>query len=212
MRGIRLTGLAISILLGYSGVAVSAQNTNPPGPFLETCTDVSVKNGNLYATCKDDKGKPHSAKLSAYEKCSTAIINKNGSLECPHAGSALPPGSYTDSCRKIQMKGTTLRAVCKNMDGRDIETFLKDATSCSQGVINVNGFLNCAMNDVLPPGSYLATCKDIRVQSGTLYASCNNGKDQWLDATMSDVHKCTGDIANQEGTLHCTEIKKVERR
>jgi hypothetical protein len=29
---------------------------------------------------------------------------------------------------------------------------------------------------------------------------------------MRDAHKCTGDIANQEGALRCTEIKKMERR
>src|SRR5215472_13111301 len=135
----RISSLAVvatSLFLALCGTAASAQDTNPPGPYQQTCTDISVKNGNLYAKCKDEKGKSHAAKLSAYEKCSTAIVNKNGSLECQHAGSALPAGSYTESCRKIQMKGTTLRAVCKNMDGRDIETSLKDATSCSQGVIN----------------------------------------------------------------------------
>ncbi len=209
-----LTVLAVSMFLWSSGAAAAAQTANPPGPYQQTCTDISTKKGNLYAKCQDEKGKAHSAKLSNYEKCGSEIVNKNGKLECAHAHAAtsLPPGPYKDSCTKIQMKGTTLRAVCKNLDGREIETSLKDASNCSQGVTNLNGFLNCEVSDVLPPGSYLATCKDIQVQGTTLHATCNNGKDQWLPAEMRDAHKCTGDIANQEGTLRCTEIKKVERR
>jgi hypothetical protein len=207
-----LTILAISIFFGHPCAAAAVQDANPTGPYQQTCTDISVKNGNLYGKCQDEKGKTHSAKLSNYQKCSTPIVNKNGSLECPHAGPTLPPGPYTKTCTKIQMKGTTLHAVCKNLDGRQIETSLKEANSCSQGIINVNGFLNCAVSEVLPPGSYLATCKDIRVQGTTLNATCNNGKDQWLPAEMRDIQKCTGDIANQEGNLRCTEIKRVERR
>jgi CVNH domain len=214
-----LTILAVSFFplnsgVWNSGAAVAAQDANPPGPYQQTCTDISTNKGNLYAKCQDEKGKSHSAKLSDYEKCGSEIVNKNGKLECAHAhaATALPPGPYKDSCTKVQMKGTTLHAVCKNFDGRGIESSLTEANSCSQGVINLNGFLNCQVNDVLPPGSYLATCKDVHVEGTTLHATCNNGKDQWLPAEMRDAHKCTGDIANQEGALRCTEIKKVERR
>ncbi len=209
-----LSILAISVFIVHFSVAAAAQTANPPGPYQQTCTDISTKKGNLYAKCQDEKSKTHSAKLSNYEKCGSEIVNKNGKLECAHthAATSLPPGPYKDSCTKIQMKGTTLHAVCKNFDGREIETSLKEANGCSQGVTNLNGFLNCEVSDVLPPGSYLATCKDIRVQGTILYANCNNGKDQWLPAEMRDAHKCTGDIANQEGKLRCTEIKKVERR
>jgi hypothetical protein len=217
MRGVSVFGLVVGvIILGKAGgVPGAAQEANPPGSYQQSCSDISVKKGNLYAKCQDDKGKNHSAKLSHYEKCSD-IVNKNGSLHC-NAGSedgkpSLPRGSYTDSCHDITMKGNTLHAICKSADGREAPATLKDAGHCAQGVANVNGVLSCEVSDVLPPGSYISTCKDIRMQRTTLMASCDNGKGRSIAAELRDAHKCTGDIMNQNGKLKCTPIKKVERR
>jgi hypothetical protein len=209
--------LAIMILLGCAAGFSAAQEANPEGSYQQTCSDVSVKKGTLYAKCQDAKGKSQSAKLSHYEKCSD-IANKNGKLECAGGDKAAAPppsqpaGSYTDSCRNIQMKGSTLHAVCKSLDGRELPTSLKDANRCAEGVANINGILNCEVSGVLPPGSYIATCKDVRLQGNTLSASCNDGKDHWLNASLRDVQKCIGDIANQNGTLRCISVKKMERR
>ncbi|HEY7405587.1 MAG TPA: CVNH domain-containing protein [Candidatus Angelobacter sp.] len=205
-----LFALAIATFLGHA----VAQEANPSGSYQQTCSNISVRKGNLYAQCQDEKGKSHSAKLSSYGKCTADIVNKNGSLECAHTHNApaQPPGPYTETCRDIQMKGSTLHAVCKSVDGREMPTKLNDANRCMQGVTNINGVLSCVVSDVLPPGSYLATCRDVRWQATTLHASCNNGKDQWLPAELRDAHKCTGDIANHEGKLRCIAIKRVERR
>jgi CVNH domain-containing protein len=189
-----------------------SQEGVPAGSYQQTCTDISVKNGNLYAKCQDAKGKAHSARLSHYEKCDGEIINKKGSLECSHAPAALPPGPYAESCKDPQMKGTTLHAVCRSADGREMPASLKDANRCAQGVANLNGVLTCVVNEVIPPGSYMATCKDIRVQGTTLYASCNDGQDHWRAAQLRDAHKCPGDISNYHGELRCVEIRKMERR
>ena len=217
MRSIStLSFFAITILLGSTSRPSAAQEANPAGSYQQTCSDISVKKGNLYAKCQDTKGKTHSAKVSHYEKCSE-ITNKNGKLECSGGGddggaSSQPRGSYTDSCRNIQMKGTTLHAVCKSLDGRELPTSLKDANRCSEGVANINGILNCEVSDVLPPGSYIATCKDVRLQGTTLIASCNDGKDHWLNATLRDANRCGGDIANQNGSLRCTSFRRMEKR
>ena len=77
------------------------------------------------------------------------------------------------------MKGSTLYAVCRSFDGREAPTSLRDANHCAQGIVNLNGILNCEVSDVLPPGSYIATCKDVRMQGTTLHATCDNGKDHW---------------------------------
>ncbi|MGH9635771.1 MAG: CVNH domain-containing protein, partial [Candidatus Angelobacter sp.] len=120
-------------------------------------------------------------------------------------------GSYTDSCKNIQMKGTTLHAVCKSLDGRELPTSLKEANRCAEGVANINGILNCEISGVLPPGSYIATCRDVRLQGTTLYATCNDGKDHWLSASLRDLQKCSGDIANQNGMLRCTATNREKR-
>jgi len=211
---ITLNFWAIMILLGCAAGFSQAQEANPEGSYQQTCSDVSVKKGTLYAKCQDAKGKSQSAKLSHFEKCSD-IANKNGHLECAGGATAASPsqpaGSYTDSCRNIQMKGSTLHAVCKSLDGRELPTSLKDANRCAEGVANINGILNCEVSGVLPPGSYIATCKDVRLQGNTLSASCNDGKDHWRNTSMRDANKCGGDIANQNGTLRCVPIKMEKR-
>ncbi|MGC2743064.1 MAG: CVNH domain-containing protein [Candidatus Angelobacter sp.] len=206
---------AVMILLGCAARVSAAQKANPEGSYQKTCSDVSAKKGTLYAKCQDTEGKSHSAKLSHYEKC-TDIANNNGKLECAGgaqaAAPALPAGSYTDSCKNIQMKGTTLHAICKSLDGREMPTSLKSANSCAEGVANVNGIQNCEVSGVLPPGSYIATCKDVRLQGTTLSAACNDGKDHWRNTGLRDVQKCNGDIANQNGRLRCVPVKKMEKR
>jgi CVNH domain len=214
MRCMSTLGLfVIMIALGQAGGAVAVQEANPPGSYQQTCSDISVKKETLHAKCQDEKGKAHSAKLSHYGQCAD-IVNKNGSLQCAHGeggAPSQPPGSYTESCRDIRMKGSTLSAICKSVDGREAATTLRDANRCAQGVVNVNGILNCEVSDVLPPGSYISTCKDVRMQGTTLYASCNNGKERWVPAELRDAHKCSGDIANQNGTLRCAPIKRMEK-
>jgi hypothetical protein len=206
--------LAIMVFLACTAGISLAQESNPAGSYQQTCSDIAVKKGTLYAKCQDTKGKSHSAKLSHFEKCSD-IANKNGKLECAGGEKAAAPsqpgGSYTDSCKNIQMKGSTLHAVCKSLDGRELPTSLKEANRCAEGVANINGILNCEVSGVLPPGSYIATCRDVRLQGTTLYATCNDGKDHWLSASLRDVQKCNGDIANQNGALRCTAINREKR-
>jgi hypothetical protein len=214
MRRLSALGLfVIAVFLCQSGRG-SAQEGSPQGSYQQTCSDISVKKGTLRARCKDEKGKTHHASLAHYENCAADIANKNGSLICAQGeggAPSLPRGSYTDSCRNIQMKGSTLHAICKSADGHEAPASLRDANRCAQGVVNINGILNCEVSDVLPPGSYLATCKDVRLKGTTLVASCNNGKDRWLPTELRDAHKCVGDISNQNGTLRCVPIK-MERR
>ena len=205
---------AMIILLGCAAGLSAAQEANPEGSYQQTCSDISVKKGTLYAKCQDTEGKSHSAKLSHYEKCSD-IANKDGKLECAGGSQAAAPsqptGSYTDSCKNIQMKGTTLHAVCKSLDGREMPTSLKDANRCAEGVANVNGILNCEASGVLPPGSYISTCKDVQLLGTMLYATCQDGKGRWRNAGLRDVQKCNGDIANQNGRLRCTAINREKR-
>ena len=206
--------LASILFLGCAAGLSAAQQANPEGSYQQTCSDISVDRGTLYAKCQDTKGKSHSAKLSRYQGCSD-IANNNGKLECAGgekaAGPGQPAGSYTETCRNIHMKGTTLHADCKSLDGRELPTSLKDASTCAEGVANINGILNCESSGVLPPGSYIATCKDVRLQGSMLSATCNDGRDHWRNTFLRDANRCNGDIANQNGTLRCTALNREKR-
>ena len=61
---------------------------------------------------------------------------------------ALPGGTYQQSCRDIQMQGTTLSAVCRTTDGRAVQTAL-DVGQCVGDIGNNNGQLQC--NGGQPP-------------------------------------------------------------
>lgn len=129
-----------------------------------------------------------------------------------HAGaqSAPPAGSYSQSCQDIKMKGTTLRAKCLTAGGQLAPAELKNANRCSDGVVNVNGILSCQAGTI-PPGSYLSSCKDVRLLGTTLAASCTDAKGKDAKVELRNANQCTGDIANQGGSLHCVEAgKKTE--
>jgi len=212
MHPIGILLLALLTTMIQEATPAPPQQNLPTGSYQQTCSQVSVKNGNLYAKCQDEKGKAHSAKLSHYEKCGAEIVNRSGSLECSRGQAALPAGPYQESCKNAQMKGGTLHAVCRSNDGSERPVSLKDAARCSEGVVNLNGVLTCAIHDVIPPGSYMATCKDIRLQGTSLYASCNDGKDRWMKTQLRDANRCSGDISNYHGELRCSPVKHMEKR
>ena len=89
--------LAMIILLGCAAGVSAAQEASPEGSYKQTCSDISVQRGTLYAKCQDAKGKAHSVKLSHYERCSD-IANKDGKLEC--AGGSQVCRAWT-ACRVL---------------------------------------------------------------------------------------------------------------
>src|ERR1041385_1570080 len=76
--------LASILFLGCAAGLSAAQQANPEGSYQQTCSDISVDRGTLYAKCQDTKGKSHSAKLSHYQGCSdipTTMANLNAPAE-----------------------------------------------------------------------------------------------------------------------------------
>jgi hypothetical protein len=54
-----------------------------------------------------------------------------------------------------------------------------------------------------PPGSYLRTCRDIRVYGDTLTATCRTRDRQWQRTRLGRFRHCVGDIGNNDGQLIC---------
>jgi CVNH domain len=61
----------------------------------------------------------------------------------------------------------------------------------------------------LPPGSYLATCRDIRMNGDRLYARCENTQSRWVGTSLDDVYRCSGDISNVDGHLTCDQSGRL---
>src|SRR5271166_6113 len=55
----------------------------------------------------------------------------------------------------------------------------------------------------VPQGSYLRSCRDIKMQGQTLAAVCRRADGREQSSSLAEVHRCTGDIGNINGVLQC---------
>jgi hypothetical protein len=117
------------------------------------------------------------------------------------AQSALPAGSWQETCRNASVQNNILWADCARMNGQWIRTPL-NLTLCASEVWNFDGNLTC-----LPPGapdhSYSWTCTHISVLGDLLAASCKTRAGQLHNTSLPNFRQCSGDISNQDGTLTC---------
>ena len=65
-------------------------------------------------------------------------------------------------------------------------------------------FLQPAHAQSVPPGSYRASCTDIRVEDRTLTAVCLIAGGREQSTSLTDVNRCVGGIANDDGALTCS--------
>lgn len=62
-------------------------------------------------------------------------------------GVAQPGGSYQQTCRHINVRGSTLSAECQNTGGGWQSTQLRDYNRCNGEIQNINGNLQCTGNN-----------------------------------------------------------------
>ena len=136
-----------------------------------------------------------------------AVIAFLGLSATSFAQAAPPPGPYNETCQAIEMKGSTLHAKCQTSEGKWVDAKLDKANQCSDGVINLNGILSC-QTGLLPPGSYVESCANVRVEGATLKADCRNSKDKLVATELKNANRCTGDIASKDGSLKCVAAGK----
>ncbi|MEP9354356.1 CVNH domain-containing protein [Xanthobacter sp. KR7-65] len=201
----------------------------PVGSYLNSCRNVSLKNGLLVADCDDRMGSvKHTVLAIAGCPKSFDIANQYGELVCKSGfdsgswgggsgsnwgGGALPHGSYLASCRDATRSGNTLTASCKDRWGRwNSASLLLSGCGSGQDISNDDGRLRCSLgstspswsSNTIPPGSYLATCRNVNVGAGFLNAECQNRSGRYERTTMG-LSFCGGakDIVNTDGRLSC---------
>ncbi len=122
------------------------------------------------------------------------------------AQTGIPPGSYKKTCKNYKVISFgMLWAQCEKADGSYEVSTLK-FPQCEGDISNQNGKLTCKTKQnpgkKPPSGSYQQSCKDIRVESSKLKASCERTNGTWNN-TKLDYKKCKGDISNNNGQLTC---------
>ena len=133
----------------------------PSGTYTETCRNIHMVGDRLEAECQARDGDWRGTSLDNVGQCNDQIINNNGKLVCPQGEGGygpgygydqrreggwrggIPSGTYTDSCRNIQIQGDRLTAECQERDGDWRKTSLDDFQRCPSPPANDNGRLVC---------------------------------------------------------------------
>lgn len=124
----------------------------------------------------------------------------------------LPDGSWRESCRYPQARGSYLSAECRTSYDRWVRASI-NVNNCRSGRVgNSDGRLVCENQGSgwyqgsgwgMPGGSWRQTCRYPVMRGSYLSAQCPTRDDRWANASI-DVRSCRGrDISNQDGQLYC---------
>jgi hypothetical protein len=211
-------------ITNIDGQLTCNRNTSPPeGTYAQSCKNIRVRYNTLYARCKTMSGQWIDTSLNDFNRCTGGIGNFDGQLRCgtgygdgdrdrdrDHDGDRDrdrgygPRGSYTQTCRDIQVNGYSLRARCQTSDGRWLDTSLDDYNQCVGEIVNDEGHLECTRGGgrSVPRGTYSQTCRQIYVRGDSLRAQCETRDGRWVWTQLNDWDNCNS-ISNQDGQLHC---------
>ncbi|HEX3153322.1 MAG TPA: CVNH domain-containing protein, partial [Candidatus Angelobacter sp.] len=116
-----------------------------------------------------------------------------------------PRGSYSQSCREIETRGDSLRAVCQTVNGNWIETGINDYDRCVGDIVNDDGRLECTRRGgrLVPVGSYSQSCRNVYVRGDDLRAMCQGRDGRWVWSELRDWDDCRRGIVNENGNLRC---------
>jgi hypothetical protein len=136
--------------------------------------------------------------------CTAAIATGAIALTVvPSPASALPPGSYLQTCQDFAESGAMLSASCRTRNGLTKRSSM-NAQACRQSrgnITNDNGRLICAGR--VPSGSYQRSCYRGSVLDGILTANCAAPGGKGVVSSLQVGSCAGGDIANINGYLRC---------
>ncbi len=212
MRFLTTIAMGVAWVLCVGGVALA--DVVPRGSYQWTCSDFHTDGTTLSATCRTRNGGDNHTTLRNYNDCDGDIANVNGRLQCVYPDDdennedRAPRGSYRETCRDVNVEGSTLQAECRDHNGRWRYTELQNFHSCRGDIANVNGMLRCRRGDDdhydLPGGNWRFSCRNYRILGWTLSAECRDLSGYWRRSSI-DLRQCDGDVANRRGRLVCAQ-------
>lgn len=180
-----------SSLANYANCSTDIANTNgqlvctpiPDGSYQDSCSNPSVYATTLSARCGSNN-----LSLTGFANCAD-IGYQNSQLVC----TAIPTGSYQDSCSNTSVYATTLSATC---GGNNLS--FSNYPSCSGDLGYQGGKLVCLTP---PDGSYLDSCSNATVYGTTLSAVCGG-----IKRSYSNYPSCATEIGYKNSQLVCTAL------
>ena len=137
----------VAVFVLMSQPAAADNSAMPGGPWQQTCQDASIRNGMLYARCRQDNGQYRSTSALLLSTCQ-GYSNRNGQLYCERNGdysaNSRWSGSYGESCRDISVdKHGRLSATCRKANGKSNRSNITPQQCPSYRAGNSNGKLVC---------------------------------------------------------------------
>jgi hypothetical protein len=202
-RFIRVLTFMVSAWLASVMAPASAANdcgpsaNLPAGSYRQSCSVCEVSGADLTATCQTMRNSANRSTLFNFQTCRSGIENFDGYLTCHKGDGQAPGGSYTQSCRNVNVEKGVLYADCRKVNGQ-WKTASLPLGRCSYEVYNSDGALACTV----PYGTYLRSCRNAHVSNGQLQAECKTAGGQWRFAQIAAV--CNRpDLSNIDGVLKC---------
>lgn len=136
---------------GYGSIA-PWQGDIPAGTYTQTCRNIRVYGNRLQAECQKRDGSWRRTSLDNLSQCTSAPANDDGFLVCGGSGynynnrgwqGGIPAGTYTQTCRNLQVYGNRLEAECQRRDGGWRRTSLDNIDQCTSAPANDDGYLSC---------------------------------------------------------------------
>merc|ERR1711934_607923 len=128
MKILALTTFVICLISALSLTVESFEFNEITGGFTKTCRKYKITGGNLFAECKDKKGKYIAGQINL----GGCIANKNGKLTFGGKG-------FEKTAKGCQFKGTNLKCQVKNKKGK----FAPSTLNIDKLISNSNGLLQC---------------------------------------------------------------------
>lgn len=132
----------------------AASQTPDTGSFQQSCRNVAFDGTSLSAECLSSRGAWRSSTLAS-TRCTGDIGNSDGLLACngakaadrgyvvaQGAASALPSGSYSETCRDLKAQNGALSGSCPDASGR-LRTSQLSYAGCRGDIGNTDGQLVC---------------------------------------------------------------------
>ena len=91
----------------------------PKGNYISECVNIKVDNGFLRAQCPKADGKYRNTMIHA-ESCGGGVSNVRGQLVC-----TAPMGTFSQTCKEIEIHDKKIFARCKNKKGRWVKSSLE---------------------------------------------------------------------------------------
>lgn len=127
----------------FAGWQDSSINENWGGSYLDSCVNVASTYQYIEADCRDMNGYYRHTVLRDPSTCTGDISNYNGQLNCSRYQGGTPAGSYRRTCTNVAVRGDTLFATCRDMNGYWVQTSLSYFRECHSDIRNNDGNLQC---------------------------------------------------------------------